>query len=39
MLQSGSYFQRCRVSSPGADALDGSVSARLWNDMQAWIAA
>jgi NAD(P)-dependent dehydrogenase (short-subunit alcohol dehydrogenase family) len=39
MLQGGSYFQRCRVSSPGADALDGSVSARLWNDMQAWIAA
>lgn len=38
-LQGGRYFKRCRASTPAADAMDGSVAGRLWDDTQAWLAA
>ncbi|HJQ44382.1 MAG TPA: SDR family NAD(P)-dependent oxidoreductase [Jatrophihabitantaceae bacterium] len=37
-LEGGQYFRNCAATEPTADALDADVSARLWDQTQAWLA-
>ena len=38
-IRGGSYYERCAVSRPSADALDPLAAARLWEQSQDWIAS
>ena len=35
--EGGRYYLKCRPAQPGADALDTTVSSRLWRETEEWI--
>ena len=37
-VEGGRYYERCAVSRPSADAMDGEAARRLWDESARWLA-